>query len=103
MELIAEQTRGGVALLQSVFLLKNTVLGDSAMSGSIRETQDRISGCAIESPDLREQWLGFLQRHLMTYYLIRTCAWKTLLEGVVSRSVICTSYSGTMGVLRASM
>jgi AraC-like DNA-binding protein len=39
------------------------------MSASIRQMQDRISGRAIDLPDLRERWLGFIQRHLMTHQL----------------------------------
>jgi AraC-like DNA-binding protein len=41
----------------------------AAMSASMRQTQDRISGCATTLPDLRERWLGFIHRHLMTYRL----------------------------------
>jgi AraC-like DNA-binding protein len=33
------------------------------------QTQDRFIGCATELPDLRERWLGFIHRHIMTYRL----------------------------------
>ncbi len=39
------------------------------MSASMQQTQERFSGCAMTLPDLRERWLGFIDRHLMPYHL----------------------------------
>lgn len=37
------------------------------MHEATRLIHDRISGHAINFPDLRERWLGFVDRHLMMY------------------------------------